>query len=244
MITAYPQVPQDLSTEIARGHIPGAVNYYTFGEMDALAGVETFVWETGMPATFTVPDNIQLTVVSSSALDTQRVRIKYLDGNLNQQAETITLTGTTPVLTTATDIRAIDTIYSIDGPFNGAIDFTSGGTRYAYIPNAGMVQYNTTVRRVPAGKRLMISSFYGGAVSGTAAAKAVIKFETTFINGDSFAEEGIFHPIGAAAVQDTTQSFPGFGVFPIPAGEWVAFTVLSDKDAKVAAGLFGWLEDE
>ena len=243
MITAYPKIPTTLDTEVARGHIPGAVPYYTFGETTAAAGVETFVWETGMPATFTVPNNIQLTAVSTSALDTQQVRIKYLDGNLNQQVETITLNGTTPVLTVATDIRAIDTIYSINGPFNGAVDFTSGGTRYAYIPNAGMVQYNTTVRRVPANKRLMISSFYGGCVSGTAAAKGVIKLETTFINGDSFAEEGIFHPLGASAVQDTTQTFPGFGVFPIPAGEWVAFTVLADKEALATAGLFGWLED-
>lgn len=243
MITAYPQIPQDLNVEIARGRIPGATNYYTFGEINTTAGVETIVWETGMPATITVPNNIQLTAVSSSALDTQRVRIKYLDGSLNPQVETITLNGTTPVLTVATNIRAIDNIYSIDGPFNGAINFTSGGTRYAYIPGTGMVQYNTTLRRVPAGKRLMISSLYAGSVSGTSSAKTILKLETTFINGDSFASQGIFHPIAAFAIQDNTQSFPNFGVFAVPAGEWVAFTALSDKDATVTAGLFGWLEN-
>lgn len=243
MISAYPQIPQDLVTEIARGHIPGAITYYTFGEMNVTSGVETFVWEDGMPSTFTVPDNIQLTAVSTSALDTQRVRIRYLDGNLNPQVETITLNGNSPVLTTATDIRAIDTIYTIDGPFNGSVNFTSGGVRYAYISGAGMVQYNTTVRRVPAGKRLMISSLYAGAISGTAAAKVTLKLETTFINGDSFAEDGIFTPLGAFAVQDNTQSFSSFGVLAIPEGEWIAFTALSDKDAKVSAGFFGWLED-
>lgn len=230
------------NADIARGNVPGSSPYSTFGQMSALADTETVVWETGMPAILTVPDSIQLTAVSSSASDTGVVVIKYLDGNLLAQEERLTLTGTAPVATTATDIRAINNIYSMVGPVVGNVDFTSGGTRYAYL-RAGDVQFNTSLQRIPANKRLLIQNLYGGAASGSAAARVVIKLETSFINGDSFADQGILHPVGAIALQDSSTALGGAGIFPIPGGEWVGLTALADKDATVTAGLFGFLED-
>lgn len=230
------------AADIARGNVPGSQPYSTFGQIDASGAVETLVWETGMPTTLAVPDSIQLSVVSSSASDTGAVVIKYLDGDLIAREERLTLTGTTPLLTQATDIRAINNIYSLNGPVVGNVDFTNAGTRYAYL-RAGDTQYNTSLQRVPSNKRLMIDSIYGGAASGSAAARVIIKLETSFINGDSFAELGYLHPLGAIALQDSSTAMAGFGPFPIPGGEWVGFTVLSDKDATVTAGLFGYLED-
>jgi hypothetical protein len=72
----------------------------------------------------------------------------------------------------------------------------------------------------------------------------VLKLETSFINGDSFANLGFLHPIAAIALQDSSSTLGGFGPFPIPAGEWVGFTASCDKAADVVAGLFGWIEDE
>lgn len=230
------------NADIARGNVPGSVPYNIFGQRSVVANVDTVVWETGMPATLTVPNNIQLTIVSSSASDTGGIVIKYLDGNLLAQEERLTLTGTTPITTTATDIRAINNIYSLSGPVVGNVNFTSGGTRYGYLP-AGDVQFNTSLQRVPSNKRLMVQTIYGGATSGSAAARVVIKLETSFINGDRFADIGILHPVAAIALQDTSTSIGGDGVLPIPGGEWVGFTAKSDKNATVTAGLFGYLED-
>lgn len=228
--------------DIARGNVPGSQPYSTFGQTNVSGGVETVVWETGMPITLTVPDSVQMTIASTSASDTGNIVIKYLDGDLIAREERLTLTGTTPLLTQATDIRAINNIYSLNGPLVGSVDFANAGTRYAYIP-AGDTQYNTSLHRVPSNKRLMIDSIYGGAASGSSAARVIIKLETSFINGDSFAEDGYLHPLGAIALQDSSTTMAGFGPFPIPGGEWVGFTALSNKDATLTAGLFGWLED-
>lgn len=230
--------------DIARGNVPGSYPYSAFGEFISDGAVtDGVVWETGMPTTFTVPNSIQLTLVSTSASDTGDIGIRYLDGDLIERTETVTMTGTTPVTTVTTDIRAINNAYSKNGPLVGNVTMTSGGTTYALIP-AGDVQFNTSLQRVPAGKRLMITSIYAGSASSTADAKAVVKLETSFINGDSFAEQGWFHPLGGVALQNNSATFPDFGPFPISAGEWVGFTFKCDKAVDVSAGFFGWMEDE
>lgn len=230
------------SADMARGNVPGSFPYSTHGESLVDGGIERLIRESEMPPTLTVPDGIQLAVVSSSALDTGEIVIKYLDGDLLASSERLTLNGTTPVTTTATDIRAINNVYSASGPVNGAIDLTQGGVRHGYIP-AGSVQYNTSIQRVPANKRLMVKAMYAGSASGSSAAKVIIKVESSFINGDSFANDGWLHPLGSVAAQDNSISLSGFGPFPIPGGEWIGFTAISDKAATVTAGLFGWLED-
>lgn len=228
--------------DVARGIVPNAAPYSVFGERDVVANMSSFVRETGTPASFTVPNSIQLTVVSTSALDTGDLCMSYLDGDLVARTEIITLNGTTPVTTVATDIRAINCVIKLDGETAGNVTLSSGGVIYAALP-AGNMQYDTSVIRVPAGKRLMINAMYAGAASGSSAARVIVKMETTFAYGYSFADLGLFRPIGGISLQDNTTTMNNFGPFPIPAGEWVGFTALSDKDAKVTAGLFGWMED-
>jgi len=232
------------AADIARGIVPGAYPYSAFGNrLTAGAEDDIIITENGMPAAFIVPDSIQLSVVSSSASDTGVVKMRYLDGDLIQRVEAIQLNGTTPVLTDATDIRAINNAYYLDGSSAvGNIAATNGGTTYFYIP-AGSVQFNTTMQRVPAGKRLMINALYAGAISGSAAARCMVKLETTFINGDSFADEGVLHPVAAVGVQDNSVSLGGFGPFPISPGEWVGLTSSCDKAADITGGYFGWIED-
>jgi hypothetical protein len=230
--------------DIARGNVPGSYPYSAFGERVTSGSADGHVlWETGMPNKLTVPNSIQLSVVSTSAADTGKIRIRYLDGNLFEGVETLQLDGTTPVMTAATDIRAINNVYYLDGAsVTGNVTGTNGGVTYFRI-NAGEIQFNTTMQRVPAGKRLMINALYGGATSGSSASRVQIKLETSFINGDSFANQGFLHPLAAIGVQDSSATLGGFGPFPIPAGEWVGFTVWSDKAADITGGYFGWMED-
>jgi len=228
--------------DIARGNVPGSVPFSTFGEGLFTGSGSSIVWQTGMPATLTVPNSIQLTLVSTSASDVGNIVIKYLDGNLLEQYEVVALNGTTPVVTVATDIRAINNAYSTFGPVNGTITLTNGGVTYGRM-TAGDLQFHTSMIRVPSNKRLMLTGVYAGSASGSSASRVVISLVTSFINGDSFAEEGYLHPLAAVAFQDNSATFPNFGPFPIPSGEWVGFKAKWDKDADITAGMFGYMED-
>jgi hypothetical protein len=227
--------------DIARGAVPGARPFAAFGErITSGAETDSILWETGMPATLTVPNAIGLNF-SSSDTDTRRLKMVYLDDSLVERVETVTLNGTTPVATVATDIRFVNSLYSLDGPAARTVTAANGGTTYARL-NSGDVQFNQAMYRVPAGRRLMVNALYGGAVSGTSASKAVIKAEVSFFNGDSFGAQGILHPVGAVAIQDDAVTLP-FGPFPIPPGEIVALTFKCDKAADVVGGFFGWTEN-
>lgn len=228
--------------DIARGYIPGAKPFSAFGErITAGAETDSVLWESNMPATLTVPNGVQLSFVSSGT-DTRRLKLIYLDGDLIERAEVITLTGTTPVLTTATDIRFVNSMYSLDGSAAVTVTGTHGGTTYVRL-NAGDVQFNQAMYRVPTARRLMLTALYAGATSGTSAARVTVKAEASFFNGDRFADAGILHPIGAVGLQDNAVTLP-FGPFPIPAGEIVALTFRCDKAANVVGGFFGWMEIE
>lgn len=228
--------------DVARGLVPNAVVYSAFGEITTLGATETILWETGMPATLTVPNNIRLSVVSSVVGETKRVKIRYLDGNLVQRTETVTLNGTTPVLTVAADIRAVNNAYSLDGPFTGRITMTNNGVIHATIP-PGSVQFNTSLQRVPAGKRLMITGLYAGSVSGTSAARTTIKLETSTMNGDDFSAQGWLHPVAGMAFQDTTVTMSLPAPLQVNAGAWVGLVGEGDKAATMVGGIFGWIEE-
>ena len=70
--------------DIARGLVPGAKPFAFFGEHISTGAVARQVlWETGMPATLTVPAGIGLSLVSNSAGDIgRRLKLAYLDGDL------------------------------------------------------------------------------------------------------------------------------------------------------------------
>lgn len=229
--------------DIARGEVPGAKPFSAFGEaITSGSATDVPLWETGMPTSLTVPDSIQLSFASSGA-DTRRLKLIYLDGDLIERYETLTLTGTTPVLTAATDIRFVNGLYSLDDSAATTVTATSGGVTYARL-NAGGVKFDQAIYRVPAGRRLMVNSLYAGAASessGNSGSRVVVKAEVTFFSGDSFAEQGIFHPVGGIALRDSAVTLP-FGPFPVPAGEIVALTFKCNKAADVVGGFFGWTE--
>ena len=230
------------AADIARGNVPGSVPFAAFGEKVVTGSGTSILWSTDMPTALTVPNSIQLTVVSTSASDTGNIGIRYLDGSLIEQTETVTLDGTTPVTTSATDIRAINNVYSKNGPVVGNVTLTNGGVTYARI-NAGRLEHTTSLQRVPAGKRLMIDSLYAGSASGSSDSRVIARLVTSFINGDSFASQGYLHTVGAISIQDSSTTLAGFGPFPIPAGEWVGLQVAWDKAADITGGYFGYMEN-
>lgn len=231
------------AADIARGRVPNTRPFAAFGERTTSgSATDHILWETGMPDTLTVPNAVQMSFVSSGA-DTRRMKMVYLDGDLDERTEVVTLNGTSPVLTAATDVRFINNLYSLDGPDAArTVTVTSGGTQFARI-NAGDVQFNKAAYRTPKGRRLMLTSLYAGSASSSSDARVVVKFKTTFFNGDSFAEQGILHPVGGIALQDSATTL-AFDPFPVPAGEIIAFTFKTDKAADVVGGFFGFTEPE
>jgi hypothetical protein len=228
------------TADIARGRVPGARPFAAFGERSASGSVaKSILWETGMPATLTVPNAVQMSFVSTDT-DVRRMKMIYLDGALNEREETVTLNGTTPVLTTATDVRFINNLYSLDGSAARTITVSNGGVTYAVI-GTGEVQFNQAVYRTPANRRLMLTSLYAGAVSGSSTSRVSVRVEISFFNGDSFGAQGILHPVGGIGLQDSATTLT-FGPFPIPPGEIVALTFKCDKAVDVLGGFFGWTE--
>ena len=119
------------------------------------------------------PAGEQMTVVSESTADNGAtatgvltLRIKYLDAAGDQQTEDITLNGTTPVNTVATDIRFVNDMYSLTvgsgGVAAGHIKIYKTGTAglvYNMIAlggNKSMVPH----RMVPADHTLILKSWY------------------------------------------------------------------------------------
>jgi hypothetical protein len=241
--------------EIARGNYPGAANIASYGELTTTGAVTNhLIWPPAGLTDLTVPPapGQQITLVSTSADDAtggtgiQSITILYLDGSLNSQSEVVPLSGLTPKTTTATDVRFIQCMYaSAVGSGKAAagdISATYGaGIVHSYIPT-GSRRCASSARRVPAGKRLIISGMAASAISGTAAARAEIRLVATGIFGDDFTEDAITFPYMAVGAQDTSEALSNV-FFAVPEGLVVGFEVTCDKGATISASFMGWTED-
>lgn len=125
-------------------------------------------------------------VLSSSSDDTaagsgvQKVKLTYLDANWVVKSEVITLNGTTPVLSAATDILHIEAFEAIAvgslGAAQGNIDLehASGTEIYARV-NTGQNKWLIARTHVPAGKKLIVTSWHGASYEG--AIKYCLQYE-------------------------------------------------------------------
>lgn len=174
---------------VARGNFVDAESINQFGRNpDIDAGVAEDVWETGGNYIWQATAQT-LTIVSTSVNDDGapagtglwNLIIYGLDANFDQVQETVTLDGTTPVVTTQTFLRT-----------HLAVGFEAGTT----LANAGAItatytttgdpaftvpafQGRTTIARytVPAGHTLMVTRVYGS-ISRTQSGTAELRFVT------------------------------------------------------------------
>lgn len=243
----------------ARGQLKGAVKFPAFGEL-VTAGARTnhLVWPIDDDPDPKVPpeSGIQMQVVSSSSQDgnggtgINSIEIFYLDGNLDRQSEVVTLDGTNPVATVATDIRFVQFAHMRSDvgsglAADGDIDIQSTDSvpiTYNRIPVDGRVT-QSAIRRVPRGKRVMIEVIYGGSVSGSGNTRSRLRLISTRVGGSSFAEQGLFFTEVAIAAQDASSSINVVSPIAFSEGEIIAMEVSLNKSATVVAGWDGWLED-
>ena len=250
----FPAADPKSPIEIARGSVSGAESFSSYGELTTSGAVtDHVIWPVTGTANLAVPSSsgIQITVVSDSADDAdggtgiRSVRIIYLDGSLNEQTETITLNGTTPVTTQATNVRFIQCMhmltYGSQKQAAGNISATHDGTTYSYI-KSGQRRCSSSLRRVPNGKICIVRSVYGSSISGTSDARAQIRFVATYLDGEDFTEDAITFPHQSIGVQDGAESSSNLAM-SFPEGVVIGFEVTCDKSATINAGFMGHIEN-
>jgi len=195
-----------------------------------------------------------MSVVSTSANDSAAgtnvrvIEIHYLDANLVQQSEFLTMNGLTPVLTTATNIRFIECmhIHVAGGATTafaaGTISASNGGTTYSQIA-AGDTRCTSSARMVPAGKKAFVAGASASATSGTSAAKVRVRIVASELDTHQYLDPLILIPFGSIGVQDGSEALDFPLPIPFSAGTVIAMTATTDKDAAVNGDWFGWFED-
>lgn len=116
--TRWPGVLQQDLIGHQGNYYPTRELLYSFGKCSAVQNVLRDTWD-GPTDIYVFPDiPQQMRLVSTSANDSasgsgvQQVFIRYLDANYIERSEIVTLNGTTPVLTVATDIIRVNRLRS------------------------------------------------------------------------------------------------------------------------------------
>lgn len=241
----------DYVSSVARGDITGAQVFYGYGEKTTTGADSGVLWPNGA---FVFPSSagVQMAIVSTSANDAaagtgaRTIEIHYLDANLVSQVETVTMNGVTPVNTVATNIRFIQCMHVITvgsgGSAAGNISASNGANTHSYIAT-GALRCSSSVRMVPAGKRLLINALFGGSLSGSGNKKSVIRLATPSFDTHDFTASGLFMPLAALAYQDNSSGISIQCPLSFTEGESVGFTFETDGACTVVGSWFGWLED-
>lgn len=255
-IKVYPEVPllqQDLINHSI--YYPNKFFDLAAGRRDVVNNVRTDIWG-GPTTTYVFPPagGIQMSLVSTSANDTlagtgaQKAHIHYLDNLYVPHEEIISLNGTTPVNTVATNILRINAMHvsqvGTGGVSAGNISITSvgGATTYGFI----QANYNTArqaIYTVPAGKTGYISHWQ--ASSGTASGSHFTEFSLQTTSHYGVIWTGVF------LVSDSIGTLNNGAVmtFPtpieVPATADVKVNAISDSGAANAicnCVVMGWYE--
>jgi hypothetical protein len=163
---------EQFDLQVGREQIQGHQSIFLFGYSASITNAAFIpAWEN--TAAYTYPASaVAMSIVSTSASDTAVEIIIYgLDINYNQINETVTLTGTTPVVTNTLFFRVnqLDVLPDSVNPV-GVITAKNGGVTYGQIA-VDTGQSNMSVYTVPAGH-----TFYGnhvGAWSSTSVTSGV-----------------------------------------------------------------------
>lgn len=244
-------IPNEYAANISRGRISGSEPYGSYGKHTTSGASSGVIWP-GAAYAFPASSGVQMSIVSASANDTaagtgiRTLRLVYLDASLAEQTETITMNGTTPVLTVATNIRFIQCVHTVTvgsgSSAAGNITISNGGTSYAIV-STGENRCSSSVRMVPAGKRLIVTSMYGGSSSGAGAASSILHIASPNLYGVDLTTSNTFFPLAAGTFQDGSGGITITCPLAFTAGQSVGVTFTTDKAATLVGAWFGWMEN-
>lgn len=201
--------------DIAEGHVTGHTPFVKIGYTPTMTTAESEVWSKAgayvFPATaqqmeVVSSDNTQDTATGTGA---QKVTIYYLDNLYAEKTEEVTLTGTTPADTVATNILRVNgfrvTAAGATGKPLGNLSLrnTAGDTTYSYI-TAGFTRARASFYTVPAGKTLYVTTVifsYGYAANQTHYARLY----TRATQNEGVRTPGIFYPFTEVVCANSSQ---------------------------------------
>lgn len=238
--------------DIARGGVEGARPFGGYGEKVTTGADSGVLWPDGAYA-LPPASGVQLSLASSSADDAmggtgiRQLVLIYLDTALVERTLIVNLNGTTPVLTPVSDIRFVQCMFMLSagsgGVAAGTISGSVGAQVYTQIA-AGARRCASSVRMVPRGKRMVVTTVYAGSASGSAAAKAIINMATTNFEGVDFTGSSTFIPLASATFQDDSNGISIPCPLAFSEGQVFGMTFSVDKAATVIGSWFGFLEKE
>lgn len=229
-----------------RGLIEGASSFSSNGDYTTVGAVTDFpVHEAG--AVNISLAGAQMSFVSSNANDTaagtglRTVAMGYIDAGLQSKTEVITMNGTTPVLSVATNVRFINSLTMLSagssGKNVGAITVTNGGLTYGAMSIGHRVQASS-YRMVPFGKVFVPHEIFASSNSAVnQAAQAwfhIVNWSQTI---------PFWLPSNAIGCVDGPIQLPLKAGRPIPAGSIIGIETTTDKAAHVTASIIGHLEN-
>lgn len=250
---ALPILQQDLIGN-AHNYYPQRTFGFALGKNNNVNNVRTDLW-TGPTITYVFPAAAQqMQIVSTSANDTaagtgvRTIIMDYLDGSYNPQQAIITLNGTTPVTTVATNILRINGFHATSvgsgGFAAGNISLTNIGATitYAYI-ETGFNSARQAIFTIPAGKTGYLSHWQGS--SGTASGTHFTRISILATSHEGVATGGAF----ITQDEQGTLNNGGSATMPIPiafpAQTDIKMSAISDAanaGAQVMGAMFGWIE--
>jgi len=237
------------SEAIMHGAIPGASIFSSNGHYVTTGAVTDTPLITGGVVNIAPAGGVQLTIVSTSAQDTNltgtgvwTLAIGYIeDTTLAAKTEIVAMNGLTPVTTVATNIRFVNTMTRITAggasvPI-GTITAKNGATLYGQM-DPGHKILASSFRMIPAGKTFYPKLIVASSNSGTAAAQTVfhiVQWSPTL---------QFFTPSNAAGCQDGSVIIDigevGRG---ITAGSVLGMEFSSNRATEVTASFIGYIEN-
>ena len=237
---------------IARGKMPGASPIGSFGERTSTGAESDFpVWPDG-PLPPILLTGVQMSIQSTSANDSAAgthvrvVEVHALVGDaLLPYDEFVTLNGTTPVLTQATDIRWIQCMHihevGTETSAAGTISAQHAGNTYSEI-SVGKNRCASSFRMVPGGKRLYIDGAVGSSVSATADTQTRLRLVANELDQHQYNTPMILIPHAAVGLQNGSVAFTFPPGLSFSAGTIVGCTHTTSKAATITCSWFGRLE--
>lgn len=206
----------DIGNSIALNHVPNHSPFSKLGYNSAVNNLEEDVWTVG--GTYVFPASARgMEIVSTSDSDAaegtgvRTVLITYLDSTYATKTETITMTGKTPALTTATDILRVNCIMTVTagsgGCAAGTIDLRdlaeSDTPIYARI-DAGANRARHSAYTVPLNYEMYIQQMTYSAVAATSGQMTIFSTKTTQNPQSLTVTPGVFYVISEIGMQDQT----------------------------------------
>lgn len=192
---------------ISRGAVPNASRSQKVGYNPAVGATESTVWSEGTTAVSYATSAVIVSLSSTSAADTTStgtgataVLVSGLDINFVPVSETVTLSGTTAVLTTKSYYRLLTLTASSAGTagknvgtiYAGVGSVTAGKPATIFNTIApGLVRSASAFTTVPAGTTAYLLRFFGSADDGAGTGIVLTKMYTR-VNGGLFTAIRIF----------------------------------------------------